>query len=94
MNKESRYKAVNELLKDLIAHQEGLRVMAYRAPYWRRMIKFFKRNPIKTAIVFSGLVALLTFISANYIVYSYYYQPDDASSPPERRLGRIQAGRP
>jgi serine/threonine protein kinase/formylglycine-generating enzyme required for sulfatase activity len=73
MNKESRYKAVNELLKDLIAHQEGLRVMAYRAPYWRRMIKFFKRNPIKTAIVFSGLVALLTFISANYIVYSYYY---------------------
>lgn len=73
LNKEQRYQAVGELIKDLQAHQEGLPVSAYNAPSHVRLVKFCKRNPIKVTILASCVVAIFMYLGISSVVDSYYF---------------------
>ena len=73
VNKEQRYQAVGELIKDLQAHQEGLPVSAYKAPSHVRLAKFCKRNPLKMTILASCVVAIFMYLCISTVVDSYYF---------------------
>ncbi|MBR4418366.1 MAG: serine/threonine protein kinase, partial [Victivallales bacterium] len=74
VNKEQRYQAVGELLKDLMAHQEGLPVSAYTAPLHVRIAKFSKRNPIKTSAILSCVVAIFVYLMVSSFLDSLYFK--------------------
>ena len=74
VNKEQRYQAVGELIKDLTAHQEGLPVSAYTAPLYVRIAKFSKRNPIKTSAILSCIIAILTYLMVSSFLDSLYFK--------------------
>jgi serine/threonine protein kinase/formylglycine-generating enzyme required for sulfatase activity len=74
VNKESRYQAVGELIKDLTAHQEGLPVSSYEAPMYVRVMKFAKRNPIKTSAILSCIVAVFMYFMVSSFLDSLYYK--------------------
>ena len=74
VNKEQRYQAVGELIKDLTAHQEGLPVSAYTAPLYVRIAKFSKRNPIKTSAILSCIIAIFTYLMVSSFLDSLYFK--------------------
>ena len=74
VDKEKRYQAVGELIKDLMAHQEGLPVSAYSAPLYVRVMKFSKRNPIKTSAILSCIVAIFMYLMVSSFLDSLYFK--------------------
>lgn len=74
VSKEKRYQAVGELIKDLAAHQEGLAVSAYKAPLHVRIAKFIKRNPIKTSVILSCIVAIFMYLMVSSFLDSLYFK--------------------
>ncbi len=74
VDKETRYQAVGELIKDLTAHQEGLPVSAYKAPLYVRVMKFSKRNPIKTSAILSCIIAIFIYLMVSSFLDSLYFK--------------------
>ena len=74
VDKEERYQAVGELIKDLLAHQEGLPVSSYKAPLHVRIAKFSKRNPIKTSAILSCIVAIFVYLMVSSFLDSLYFK--------------------
>ena len=74
VDKEKRYQAVGELIKDLMAHQEGLPVSSYKAPLYVRVMKFSKRNPIKTSVILSCIVAIFMYLMVSSFLDSLYFK--------------------
>ena len=74
VDKEKRYQAVGELIKDLMAHQEGLPVSSYKAPLYVRVMKFSKRNPIKTSVILSCVVAIFMYLMVSSFLDSLYFK--------------------
>ena len=74
VDKEKRYQAVGELIKDLTAHQEGLPVSAYKAPLYVRVMKFSKRNPIKTSVILSCIIAIFIYLMVSSFLDSLYFK--------------------
>ena len=70
VNKENRYQAVAEIIKDINAHLEGRPVGAYHAPIGARAAKCCRRNPIKTAILLSSVCSILVFMLSSYLITS------------------------
>ena len=68
LHRENRYQSVNELLKDIYAHQEGSQVQAFTGNAYRKMMKLFRRNPIRTAVFFSAILAVVSFASIRYFI--------------------------
>ncbi|MBR4221557.1 MAG: SUMF1/EgtB/PvdO family nonheme iron enzyme [Victivallales bacterium] len=61
LHREDRYQSVNELLKDIYAHQEGSQVMAYKENPFTTVMKVFRRNPIRTAVFASVILSVISF---------------------------------
>ncbi len=74
VDKEKRYQAVGELIKDMMAHQEGLPVSAYKAPLYVRVMKFSKRNPIKTSAILSCIIAIFIYLMVSSFLDSLYFK--------------------
>ena len=74
VDKEERYQAVGELIKDLMAHQEELPVSAYKAPPHVRVMKLAKRNPIKTSAMLSCVVAIFVYLMVSSFLDSLYFK--------------------
>ncbi len=60
LHREDRYQSVNELLKDIYAHQEGSQVMAYKESPFTAVMKIFRRNPIRTAVFVSVILSVIS----------------------------------
>lgn len=67
VNRDMRYQKVDDMLRDIYAHQEGRTVKAYRGNIFTSIRKSFKRNPIKYSILLSAFLAM---ISLGTILYS------------------------
>lgn len=70
VNKENRYQSVGDIIRDIIAHQEGREVAAYKTPIAGTCVKFCRRNPIKTSIVLSSIFAIIAFVFATRFITS------------------------
>ena len=70
LRREDRYQSVNELLKDIYAHQEGSQVMAYKADPFTALMKVFRRNPIRTAVFVSVILSVISFAGIRYFIDS------------------------
>ena len=68
LHRENRYQSVSELLKDIYAHQEGSQVQAFTGNAFSKMMKLFRRNPIRTAVFFSVILAVVSFSAIRYFI--------------------------
>lgn len=66
--KEDRYQTVADLIHDIYAHQEGRPVTAYTASPWVRLKKLCQRNPLRTTMLFSAVLASALLLTAIYYI--------------------------
>ena len=69
--REDRYQSVRELIADVIAHQNARPVSAYAAPLRVRIAKCLNRNPLKTAVLLSSIVAIVAYMLTVHIVAGF-----------------------
>ncbi|MBQ7649791.1 MAG: serine/threonine protein kinase, partial [Victivallales bacterium] len=73
LNKEMRYQTVDDLLRDIYAHQEGRQVQAYKGNFFTNTHKLLKRNPIRSTILISGLLSVFLFMGITHFIRSSQY---------------------
>ncbi len=73
LNKEMRYQTVDDMLRDIYAHQEGRPVQAYKGNVFTNFHKLLKRNPIRSAIFLSTLISVFLFTGIMHAVRSSQY---------------------
>ena len=69
--REERYQSVREIIADVMAYQEDRPVSAYKAPLTVRVAKCINRNPLKTAVLLSSVVAIVAYMLTMHIVEGF-----------------------
>ncbi len=73
LNKEMRYQTVDDMLRDIYAHQEGRQVQAYKGNFFTSIHKLLKRNPIRSTILISGFLSVFLFMGIMHTIRSRQY---------------------
>ena len=73
LNKEMRYQTVDDMLRDIYAHQEGRQVQAYKGNFFTSIHKLLKRNPIRSTILISALLSVFLFMGIMHFIRSTQY---------------------
>ncbi len=69
--REDRYQSVREIIADITAHLNDRPVSAYNAPLRVRVAKLLNRNPLKTAVLLSSIVAIVAYMLTVNIVAGF-----------------------
>ncbi|MDY0175931.1 MAG: bifunctional serine/threonine-protein kinase/formylglycine-generating enzyme family protein [Lentisphaeria bacterium] len=56
---EERYQSITDLIHDIYNYQSEREISAYKAPWHANVLKWAKRNPIKTTFMLSTCIAVL-----------------------------------
>ncbi len=73
LNKEMRYQTVDDMLRDIYAHQEGRQVQAYKGNIFTSTYKLFKRNPIRSTIFLSTILSVFIYMGIMHAIRSSQY---------------------
>jgi len=75
-----RYLSARELLKDIRNYQEEYPVTAYRAPFYRRFLRFCGRNRLVAGAVMVALATIFSFLAVKSVYDNLEYRSNEKAA--------------
>lgn len=88
LDKEQRYQTIAELIHDIYNEQGERSVSAYKTPWYSSLHKMIKRNPLKSAVIISSIVAIFASVFSILLLDFFVYKKNIKQIYEMRELSR------